>query len=54
VPSAAASPGPARQVIGVGETYDFEVETPPGRGVLWLEVRTPGGRWHTQGRVIVR
>ena len=54
VPSESRSPVTARQVIGVGETYDFEIELPPGRGNLWLEVRTTGGRWHTQGRVIVR
>ncbi len=54
VPSESRSPVTARQVIGVGETYDFEIETPPGRGNMWLEVRTTGGRWHTQGRVIVR
>ena len=54
VPSESRSPVAARQVIGVGETYDFEVETPPGRRTLWLEVRTTGGRWHTQGRVIVK
>ena len=45
---------PAQQVIGVGETYDFEYAAPPGRRTLWLEVRTPAGRWLVQGRVIVR
>jgi hypothetical protein len=38
----------------VGETYDFEFETPPGRQTLWLEVRSPGGKWQAQGRVIVK
>jgi len=47
-------PGPARQTIAVGETYDFEVETPPGRQNLWLEVRTTGGKWQVQGQVVVR
>ncbi len=47
-------PGPARQIIGVGETYDFEYETPRGRQNLWLEVRSPGGRWQAQGRIIVK
>ena len=47
-------PGPARQTIAVGETYDFEVQTPPGRQTLWLEVRTTGGKWQVQGQVIVR
>ena len=45
---------PANQVIGVGETYDFEYTAAPGRRTLWLEVQTPGGRWLVQGRVIVR
>ena len=45
---------PAKQVIGVGETYDFEYTAPPGRGTLWLEVQTPGGRWLVQGRVMIR
>jgi FtsP/CotA-like multicopper oxidase with cupredoxin domain len=54
VPSESRSPVAARQVIGVGETYDFEVDVPPGRRTVWLEVRTTGGRWHTQGRIIVR
>ena len=47
-------PGPARQTIAVGETYDFEVQTPPGRQNLWLEVRTTGGKWQVQGQIIVR
>jgi FtsP/CotA-like multicopper oxidase with cupredoxin domain len=47
-------PSPARQMIAVGETYDFEVETPPGRQNLWLEVRTTGGKWAVQGHVIVK
>jgi FtsP/CotA-like multicopper oxidase with cupredoxin domain len=47
-------PGPAKQLIAVGETYDFEFRAPPGRQTLWLEVRTPAGKWHAQGRVIVR
>jgi manganese oxidase len=54
VPSERSEAGPARQIIGVGETYDFEVETLPGRQNLWLEVRSPGGKWHAQGRVIVK
>jgi hypothetical protein len=54
VPPGLAGETSARQTIGVGETYDFEIDTRPGRGTLWLEVRTTGGRWLTQGRVIVR
>ena len=45
---------PAKQVIGAGETYDFEIQTPPGRQNWWLEVRTTGGKWQAQGQVIVR
>jgi FtsP/CotA-like multicopper oxidase with cupredoxin domain len=47
-------PGPAKQIIGVGETYDFEYQAPPGRQSLWLEVRSRGGRWESQGHVIVK
>ena len=54
VPPDRCKPGPATQLVAVGETYDFEVQTPPQRQTLWLEVRTPAGRWHAQGRVIVR
>ena len=38
----------------MGETYDFEYEAPPGRQTLWLEVRSPGGKWLAQGQVIVK
>jgi manganese oxidase len=47
-------PQPARQLIAVGETYDFEFQTPPGRQTLWLEVRTPGGKWQVQGQITVK
>lgn len=45
---------PARVRIAVGETYDFELDTPPGRGSFWIEVRTPGGKWQAQAQVFVR
>jgi FtsP/CotA-like multicopper oxidase with cupredoxin domain len=48
------APGPARATIAVGETYDFEVETPAPRRPLWLEVRGTDGRWLAQGRVTVQ
>ena len=55
VPSDRAQTRPARQIIGVGETYDFEVEVPcAGVETLWLDVRSPGGKWQAQGRVIVK
>jgi FtsP/CotA-like multicopper oxidase with cupredoxin domain len=47
-------PQPARQLIAVGETYDFEFQTPPGRQDLWLEVKTPGGKWNVQGQITVK
>jgi len=39
LPSAMQSPRPARQMVSMGETYDFEY-TPQRRGTLRLEVRT--------------
>lgn len=54
VPSAESEPGPARVKIAVGETYDFEYEAPPGRGMLWLEVRSTSGKWQAQGQVTLR
>ena len=54
LPPARCQPGPARQTIGVGETYDFEVDAPPGRRTLWLEVRATGGRWMNQAQITVK
>ena len=54
LPPERCAPGPAKQVIAVGETYDFEYDAPPGRRNLWLEMRTPGGRWQAQGNVIFK
>ena len=53
VPEVDGQPGPAKVRIAVGETYDFEY-APPARATLWLEVRTSGGRWQSQARVLVR
>ena len=52
VPEAARAPRPARQVIGMGETYDFEF-TPTVRGLLRIEVRAAGAGV-LLGRVPVR
>jgi manganese oxidase len=41
LPLASRAPRPARQVIGMGETYDFEL-TPATKGLLRLEVRGAG------------
>jgi FtsP/CotA-like multicopper oxidase with cupredoxin domain len=54
VPSAHRVASPARQAIAVGETYDFEYDAPPGRRTLWIEARSPGGKWQAQGRIIIR
>lgn len=54
LPREACAAGPARQTIAVGETYDFAVDVPPGRGTYWFEVRTPAGRWQLQAHVIAR
>jgi manganese oxidase len=50
----AAATATACQKIAVGETYDFEYRTPPGRRTMWLEARTTAGKWQVQGHVIVR
>jgi FtsP/CotA-like multicopper oxidase with cupredoxin domain len=54
VPASDAGRTPATARIAVGETYDFVVETSPGRAGWWLEVRTPSGRWQAQARITVR
>ena len=52
VPPQDATARPATQTIAVGETFDFEYEAPPGRQGLWINVRTPAGRWAVQARVV--
>ena len=37
----------ARQLVSIGETYDFEIEPRPGQR-LWLELRRGGGEWVAQ------
>jgi manganese oxidase len=54
VPAATSVVSPASQTIAPGETFDFEYEAPPGRQSLWINLRTLGGRWELQGRVIVK
>ncbi len=54
VPAGERGPGPARVTLAVGETYDFEVETPATRKTLWLDVRGTDGKWQAQGRLLVR
>ena len=54
VPAAEAVTGPAAQTIAVGETYEFDFQAPEGRRGAWLEVRTTGGKWQAQGRVVIK
>jgi FtsP/CotA-like multicopper oxidase with cupredoxin domain len=54
LPPDQCEPRPAKLLIGPGETYDFEYPAPAGRQTLWLEMRNPGGKWRTQGHVIVK
>jgi FtsP/CotA-like multicopper oxidase with cupredoxin domain len=44
---------PASVRLAAGETFDVEFDA-PGPGVLWLEVRTPRGKWQAQGHVVVK
>jgi FtsP/CotA-like multicopper oxidase with cupredoxin domain len=37
----------ARQLVSVGETYDFEIQPTPGQR-LWLELRRGNGEWVSQ------
>ena len=54
VPEGRAVSRPATQTIAVGETYDFEYQAPAGRQSLWMEVKTPAGRWQVQARVAIK
>ena len=54
LPAAESFAVPARQVIAVGETYEFEYQAPEGRKTAWLEVRTTGGKWQVQGHVMIK
>lgn len=49
LPEAGRVPRPSRQIISMGETYDFEY-TPTRAGTLRIEVRAPG----LQGALLVR
>jgi hypothetical protein len=49
IPESARTMRLARQIISMGETYDFEI-VPRERGNLRIEVRSLGGR----GRLLVR
>jgi FtsP/CotA-like multicopper oxidase with cupredoxin domain len=53
VPASQSLAKPARQLVSVGETYDFEwyPETPRNG---WLEVRRGNGEWVLQAPIVVR
>ncbi len=54
LPAADSVAVPARQIIAVGETYEFEYQAPERRKTAWLEVRTTSGKWQVQGHVIIK
>jgi hypothetical protein len=54
LPADEPTSGPTTHTISVGETFDFEYDAPPGRYSLWINVRTPGGRWAVQGHVTLK
>ena len=43
----------ARQLVSVGETYDFEIQPTPGQR-LWLELRRGNGEWVAQTLLLAR
>jgi FtsP/CotA-like multicopper oxidase with cupredoxin domain len=53
VPASQHEPRVARQLIAVGETYDFEIDGTRPRN-LWLEVRRGNGEWVLQAPVQIR
>jgi hypothetical protein len=53
LPAGQTAPRPARQLVAVGETYDFEFQ-PPRSQQLWLEVRRGNGEWVLQAPIKLR
>ena len=53
LPAAARVSRQARQLVSVGETYDFEI-TPRTEDRLWLNVVRGSGEWVVQTRLVVR
>lgn len=47
------TPRAARQLVSVGETYDFEI-VPSRQQNLWLEIRRGNGEWVLQAPVVIR
>jgi FtsP/CotA-like multicopper oxidase with cupredoxin domain len=53
LPAGQTAPRPARQLVSVGETYDFEFQLPRSQ-TLWLEVRRGSGEWVLQAPIKLR
>jgi hypothetical protein len=53
LPVEQTAPQPARQLVTVGETYDFEIRPSPSQR-LWLEVRRGNGEWVLQAPIKLR
>jgi len=53
LPAGQTAPRPARQLVAVGETHDFEFQ-PPRSQTLWLEVRRGNGEWVLQAPIKLR
>jgi FtsP/CotA-like multicopper oxidase with cupredoxin domain len=53
LPAGQTARRPARQLVSVGETYDFEIQ-PSRSQVLWLEVRSATGQWRLQAPIKLR
>jgi FtsP/CotA-like multicopper oxidase with cupredoxin domain len=53
LPAGQTAPRLARQLVSVGETYDFIVQSATPKA-LWLEVRRGNGEWVLQTRVDIR
>jgi FtsP/CotA-like multicopper oxidase with cupredoxin domain len=53
LPAGQTTPRSARQLVTVGETYDFEIQ-PSRSQVLWLEVRRGNGEWVLQAPIKLR
>jgi manganese oxidase len=53
LPPAQTQSRPARQLVSVGETYDFEIR-PDRSAPLWLEIRRGSGEWVLQAPIDIR
>lgn len=53
LPPEQSKPRPGRQLIAVGETYDFQI-TPSRVQNMWLEVRRGSGEWVLQAPIEIR